>query len=39
MGVKLYVQGMFISSIYRITLLHYTYGCATLGAASLSKLY
>ena len=33
------VQPIFLSSTYRITTLHYTYGCATLSAAYLSKFY
>ena len=39
MGVQLYVQAMFICSTYRITLLHYMYGCATLSAAYVGYLY
>ena len=39
MGVQLYVQAMFIGSTYRISLLHYTYKCATLSAAYVGNLY
>ena len=33
------VQPMFVSSTYRITLLHYTFRCPTLGAAYVCQLY
>ena len=39
MGVQPYVQSMFVGSSYRITGLHYTYGCASLSAAYRCKLY
>ena len=39
MGVQLYVTAVFIGSSYKITLLYYTYGCATLSAAYVGYLY
>jgi len=37
--VELYEQPMFISFTYRIAVLHYTYGCATLSSAYLCEVY
>ena len=39
LGVPPTVQLMFVSSTYRITGLHYTYGSATLSAAYVGYLY
>ena len=39
MFVNPYEQAMVISSTYRITVIHYSYGCATLTAAYCFKLY
>ena len=39
MGAPPTVQLMFVSSTYRITGLHYTYGSATLSAAYVGYLY
>ena len=39
MGAPPKVQLMFVSSTYRITGLHYTYGSATLSAAYVGYLY
>ena len=38
MSVQLWVEAMFIGSTYRITLLHYMYGSATLSAAYVGYL-
>ena len=39
LDAPLKVQPMFVSSKYRITELHYTYGCATLIAVYVGYLY
>ena len=39
MGQLLQVQPIFVCSRYRITRLHYIYGCSTLNAAYVCQLY
>jgi len=39
MGVQHYEEAVSISSTDRLTALHYSYGCATLGAAYLCYLH
>ena len=39
MGFLLYVLPMLMGFSYRITVLHHTYACLTLGVASVSNLY
>ena len=39
MGVQPQMPPMFVSSTYRITGLHHTYGCTILSATYLCKLY
>jgi len=39
MGAPPYVQPTLVTSTYRITGLHYTYGCPTLSAAYVGWLY
>ena len=38
-GAPPYVEPMFVSSTFKITRLHFTYGCATLSGAFVCKLY
>ena len=39
MGAPPYAQPLLVTSTRTITALHYTYGCATLSAAYLCKIY
>ena len=39
MGSARYVQPMLVTFTLRITVLHYTYGCATLSAAYVGYFY
>ena len=39
MGAPPLMQPMFVSCTYRITEVHYAYGCATVNSAYVCKLY